>query len=218
MRIAAAAGCLLALVLAAAACHDGGLSACFEADVQAYPAGLPGDSAAFFHWPASDQPVRVYAEPPASFQAQVDSGLRLWVGAFRCGEFRASLVADSTTADIVVRNPSSLPPIPLAHHVAADSTDACRGRTDVFVDLTDVVERPIRSYIAPASVDSALIRSCFRFVTAHELGHALGIFQHSPDPADLMYSVPRRRVLTAADRYTIQTLYHAAATLTPAPR
>ncbi len=214
----AAAGYVLAVAVAAAACrNDGGLSACFEPDAVAYPASLPGDSAAFFSWPASYQPVRVYAEPPASFQAHVDSGLRLWVAGFRCGELNARLVSDSTTADIVVRNPTSLPP-PQALSLHVDSTNACRGRTDLFVDSTNVVLRPIRVFLAPASVDSALIRSCYRFVTAHEIGHALGLFRHSPNPEDLMYSVPRRRLLSPSDRYTIELLYHAPPTLRPAGR
>ena len=222
MRHLAALAAVGALAAAAAACHDSvGPGACFEPNATAYFFNVPGDTNGVFHWPSSSMPVRVYAEPVGELQRNVDSTMVLWVNAFRCGELSLSRVADSVGADIVLRNPTSLPPIPPAPtpvSVAADSINACRGRTDVQLDTLGRIQRPIRSYVAPQGIDSAATAACYHFVVAHEFGHALGLFQHSPDPLDLLYSTPRRRALTANDRYTVQLLYHTPPTFTPTPR
>lgn len=218
-RLAALAVPLVALAAATAACHDSpGIGACLEPDATAYAFNAPGDTTAVFHWPTSFMPVRVYAEPMGELQQNVDSAMVLWANAFRCGELSLRRVTDSTTADIVVRNPTSLPPQPSPIGLAADSVNACSGRTDVQVDTLGRIQRPIRSYVAHLGVDSAATAACYHFVVAHEFGHALGLFQHSPDPLDLMYPIPRRRLLTPDDRYTIQLLYHTTPTLAPTPR
>jgi len=49
--------------------------------------------------------------------------------------------------------------------------------------------------------------------TAHELGHALGLFLHSSDPDDLMYGRPTADALSPRDVATLQTLYHSAPTV-----
>jgi predicted Zn-dependent protease len=214
------AGLTLALAAAGAACSDGvGTHACFDSGVQPYAYHAPGDTSVVFRWPAAFHPVRVYAEPTRLLPGDVDTAMRVWVNAFRCGELSLLRVTDSAAADIVVRAPAALPPFgPASVTVAADSVTACRGRTDVELDTAGRVLRPIRSYIAPASLDSASVAACQRFVSAHELGHALGLFSHSSDPADLMYAQPWRRLLTARDRYTIQLLYHRDPTVAPEPR
>ena len=221
-RLAALAAALALAAAAAAACHDSvGVGACFDPDGVAYFFNVPGDTNDVFRWPSSFQPVRVYAEPAGELQRNVDSAMVLWVSAFRCNELALQRVTDSVGADIVVRNPVTLPPIPPAPgpvSVAADSVNACRGRTDVQLDTLGRLQRPIRSYVAPQGIDSAATAACYHFVVAHEFGHALGLFQHSPEPLDLMYSTPRRRVLTANDRYTIQLLYHTTPTIQPSPR
>lgn len=215
----AAAGIALALALAAAAaCNDTSVSSCFEPNVAAYEFNPPGDTNDVFHWPASYLPVRVYAEPVGRLQDNADSAMRLWVNAFRCRELSMLRVADSTAADIVLRNPVALPAPAAGLHFAADSVGACTGRTDVSIDAQNRIERPIRSYVAPQNLDTAAVSACYHFVVAHELGHALGLFQHSSDPGDLMYPVPRRRALSAADRFTIQILYNTPPTMAPTPR
>jgi predicted Zn-dependent protease len=61
-------------------------------------------------------------------------------------------------------------------------------------------------------MDTAEVR---RFV-AHEMGHVLGLAQHSPLSTDLMHelagvaAIPTRR-----DRATLQALYHTAPEITP---
>jgi len=214
-----AAGVALGAALAgAAACRDSSVSSCFEPNASAYFFNPPGDTNGVFRWPATYIPVRVYAEPAGELQRNVDSAMFLWVGAFRCGELSMTRITDSSLADIVVRNPAVLPAPRAALHFAADSVGMCTGRTDVALDGANRLERPIRSYVARVGIDSAATAACYHFVVAHELGHALGLFQHSGDVADLMYPVPRRRALSDADRYTIQLLYHTPPSIPPTPR
>jgi predicted Zn-dependent protease len=208
-----------ALLALLAACHDSvGPGRCFEPNVQAYGFALNGDTNLVFHWPASYLPVRVYAEPVGNLPANTLAAMALWVGAFRCSELSLAVAADSTHADIIVRNP---PFLPLAARAAAelraDSVGACTGVTK-FDTVGTTLAGPIRSFVSPVSTDTVAVASCYHFVTAHELGHALGLFVHSADTSDLMYTTPRRRVLSAADKYTIQLLYHTTSKLAPAPR
>jgi predicted Zn-dependent protease len=62
------------------------------------------------------------------------------------------------------------------------------------------------------------IANCLARVTAHEIGHSIGLFQHSNNPGDLMFGVPAVRAPSPRDRSTAQVLYHTKATLVPAPR
>lgn len=203
-----------------AACHDNvGPGACFEPNAIGYPFwNEQADSTFSFRWPASYMPVRVYAESTGELVANATAGMTLWIGAFRCGELSLALTADSTHADIIVRNPQSLPAAGLADIVmAADSVGACTGVT-LFDTTGTALNGPMRSYVSPRATDSVAVANCYHFVTAHELGHALGLLHHSLDTADLMYSSPRHRTLSAADRYTIQVLYHTNPTIGPPPR
>jgi predicted Zn-dependent protease len=219
----------VALLLAAAAlgavtaCHDNvGPAACYEPNAQFYGFWLGSDTSMIFHWPSSYNPVRVYAEPTGALPANVLNAMALWAGAFRCGELSLTVASDSLHADIIVRNPPNLPAVrlPYTHALHADSSGACTGVTHFTVnaDSTALVG-PMRSYVSPfPGADSSLVASCYHFVTAHELGHALGILAHSPDTNDLMYAAPHRAYLTADDKYTIQLLYHLTSRIAPPPR
>jgi hypothetical protein len=213
---------LLPALVLLAACHEGlGPGACFEPSAQAYNFDLAGDTNFVFHWPSSYMPLRVYAEPAGDLPANVQAAMQLWAGAFRCGEVFLTTATDSTHADIIVRNPQSLPAAaPATHAMHADSVGACQGVTHFDLDSAgNALAGPMRSYVAPfPGADSASVASCYHFVTAHELGHALGILSHSPNPADLMYVSPTHRFLTESDRYTIQLLYHTPSKLGPPPR
>jgi hypothetical protein len=210
-----------AAALVVAACqNDAGPGQCFESGATSYPFVMPGDPTAWFHWLPPDYPVRVYAEPVGDNVANTDTAIVLWLSAFRCGELNLVRWSDSNTADIVVRNPPVQPPFtPTTFATAADSTSACRGRTDIPAwDSSLVFPRPIRSYVWPMGVDPAATASCYRFVTLHELGHALGLFAHSPDTLDIMHFRPRRRAISINDRYTVQVLHSYQPSLRAAPR
>jgi len=215
---------LAAAVALLAACRENVSTAqCFEPNAVAYDFDYNGDTTIVFHWPGSYMPVRVYAEPTGELPADVQTAMQLWTSAFRCRELSWVAATDSTHADIIVRNPISLPAAPparTARAMHADSVGACHGVTQFVTDTTGTaLSGPMRSYVAAfAGVDSATAASCYHFVTAHELGHALGLLSESPNPDDIMYTSPWRLALTESDRYTIQILYHVASKLGPPPR
>ena len=202
------------------ACFDPGRNTCFDSNGWDYGYALGGDTTLVFHWPADRMPVRFYADATGDLRANVLSGLNTWVNAFNCQEAEFQLVTDSTTADVVVRRADVLPAARAGTVVlASDSVGVCRGVTEQQIDSALTLTGPFRIFIAPLGVADSLARAgCYRMVATHELGHTLGLFAHSADSADIMYPVPRRSTLSIDDRYTIQKLYHRAATIQPAPR
>ena len=218
-RLLAGGAALYGAALALAACTSDDPSRCFEPDPTSYAFHVPYDTTRWFRWPGGFYPVRVYAENTGSLQVNTDSAIAVWLGAFRCGELSMVRWADSTSADVIVRNPPFQPPVLVGTRIlAVDSINACRGRTDVDTISADTIARPLRAHVWPQGIDAAATEACYRFVTAHELGHALGLFMHSLDPQDLMYTSPRRRVVSVNDRYTIQILYHSIPPMAAAPR
>lgn len=215
LRWSLAGPALYAAALAlAAACASDSPERCFEPDATAYQFHDPLDPSAVFHW-TTPWPVRIYAEPVGALRANTDTAVAIWLSAFRCGELSLRTWSDSGTADIVVRNPPAQPVLTArAHTFAADSINACAGvTTSEPWDSTGAFARPIRFYVWPMGADSAATEACYRFVTLHELGHALGLLMHSTDTLDIMHSRPRRRALSVNDRYTIQVLYSWTPTL-----
>ena len=209
-----------ATVALAAACHDDGPNTCYESGAWSYGYALAGDTTLIFRWPADRMPVRFYAEQTGDLRADVLAGLTTRVNGFRCQEAEFQLVGDSTIADVIVRRADTFPPLVAgALVVAADSVGACIGRTDGYYDSTLTLTGPIHSYVGPLGApDSASLAGCYRMVTAHEIGHALGLLAHSRSAEDLMYTTPRRGTLSLDDRYTLQKLYHDTPTIRPAPR
>jgi hypothetical protein len=93
----------------------------------------------------------------------------------------------------------------------------CEGATDFDTVATRFeLSVPLHVYVNPLvpSNDPDLAR-CLRVTTAHELGHSLGIFQHSPDVNDLMFSAPAVDPLSQRDINTVQTLYHFPSDMVP---
>lgn len=214
----AVAGSLALALVVAAACADRPLGDCLEPNAQIYPFSLPGVNGKYFHWPRNRMPLRVYAETPLIAPAEA-AGI-VWTNAMHCAELSFVRVNDSSVADIVVRNPGAMPPAPKAAiSAAADSVGACTGRTDFEIDADTNLVPPMRIYIVAKSIvtDTVAIAGCYRFTVTHEIGHALGLFRHSSDPDDQMYSAPYRRLLTINDRSTVQRLYNTTPTMSVAP-
>jgi predicted Zn-dependent protease len=172
-----------------------------------------------FAWPASRLPMKIYAEDALDYPARTERAIAQWKAQFLYGEFDAELVSDSNAADVIVRPepaPASGPIVPLRLHRRARE---CEGATDLAIDLdTRQIVLPMRIYVEPVVAESAALESCLDLTIAHELGHALGIFQHSPDAADLMAADPSATAPSERDRATAERAFHSPTTLTVVDR
>jgi predicted Zn-dependent protease len=83
------------------------------------------------------------------------------------------------------------------------------------VGLDTLIRLPFRTTIVPRSggASSEDLQECLRRATAHEFGHALGLFQESDDPTDLMHFLPSAVALSARDITTLEALYHSTPTV-----
>lgn len=180
-----------------------------------------------FHWPANRLPVRFYADTRSNMAFLVGRAVRIWEAQFLYGEFRGTLVSDSTNADVFVcwgdceaGAPDSVP-----IDVPPDTTppNSCTGMTDFDFDTTGFGMRsPIRVSLrllsgAPASPER--LQGCMRRMAIHEIGHALGLLRHSSFPDDIMFGSPdSTNIPSEFDRRSIELLYHTPPTIAPPPR
>ena len=168
-----------------------------------------------FHWPLERLPVRVWVEDAIDLPADMSRAITTWRDQFLYHEFDGVIVTDSTQADVIVR--SGPPPGPKLSTMRLPSALApeCSGATDVDVsdDHRDL-RLPVRIYVDANSVpDAPGVPECVALTAMHELGHALGIFRHSPTPTDLMYADPTVSEPSERDRNTAEVLYHVPSTL-----
>ena len=180
-----------------------------------YDSAGPREDTLSFHWPRNALPVRVWVENQHSVPDRVLEGIALWRPAFLYGEWDAKLVGDSSAADVIIRTMQP-PPAPPAALRFRTSFQSCQGATDIDTVATRRQLRiPIRSYIDASLPNAPDITACLRTVSAHELGHTLGLFQHSPDSLDLMFASPGVDALTDRDIGTAVSAYHYPAAMLP---
>ncbi|MGH7591836.1 MAG: hypothetical protein ACREL2_10395 [Gemmatimonadales bacterium] len=176
----------------------------------------------WFHWPQSRLPVRIWADTSGGLglPGHVRDGIALWKQVLQYGEYDAVLVPDSTQADVLVYSgvPSDTAGIfPVRMHSMAPQ---CSGATDIRVSSPDhhKLLLPTRIYIEnkyPLGQDSTTW--CLGLTVAHELGHSMGLFQHSDSADDLMSSNPLVPAPTVRDASTVLFLYHFRSDLVPVP-
>ncbi len=173
-----------------------------------------------FHWPTNRLPVRFYAEPRGNLPVLLASAVDAWARQFLYGEFSGVMVGDSTGADVIVRWTDSVPPV-----VPPDNgppVKACGGVTQGTLDSTGTAfAGPFETQIQILSgtvFTAGQVQACVARTTVHEMGHALGLLQESPDSQDIMAATPLVRQPSAGDRRTVEALYHTAPTLGPPPR
>jgi len=173
-----------------------------------------------FHWPRSRLPVKIWAQDTLHLPVHVEHGIDLWKSAFLYGEFDAVRVADSNTADVIVRAESPAKVTPSVGSLRSVGAPECEGGTDIVPPLGSLqIQYPVRVFILPR-FDPALpgVDECLALTTAHELGHAIGIFTHSPVDTDIMFLDPVVSVIGARDRVTIERAYHYEPSLGVAAR
>ena len=167
-----------------------------------------------FHWPRSRLPVKIWVEDTLNLPSHVRAGVDQWQAAFLYGEFTAVPVADSGTADVLVRLGT---PVKGGFDVVrlASAAPECEGGTDFELPVgSHELQPPIRVFINPRfDPASPGVDTCLALTTTHELGHAIGIFEHSPLATDIMFGDPVVATLSARDRATAEAAYHLPPTL-----
>jgi hypothetical protein len=174
----------------------------------------PGLDTLSFHWDRTHLPVRVWVEDSDDLPAHIARAIDVWEAAFLYREFEATRVDDSTAADVIVLSGSPGDPKLRVTRLSAVAPE-CDGATDVEVNEANTELRlPIRVFIDPHFFpDDANLQRCLALTSIHEMGHALGIFAHSPFPEDIMYLDPDVEQLSERDRRTVETAYHTPPTL-----
>jgi hypothetical protein len=173
-----------------------------------------------FHWPRARLPVKIWVEDTLDLPKHVENGIERWKAAFLYGEFDAVRVSDSNAADVIVSTMTVLKSAFPVSRLASTAAPECEGGTDfVLPPGSRVIQVPIRVFVIPR-FDPALpgVSECLALTTTHELGHAIGIFAHSPEATDIMYSDPIVPVLSARDRATIERAYHLDPNVTATAR
>jgi hypothetical protein len=163
-----------------------------------------------FTWPRDRGTVTFWAQDTLDLPARVDRAIATWQGQFLYGEFRGTRVGDSAIADVLVFGRGA-PQAPFLQARAAE----CEGVTDVRIDqVTRLLTLPIRVYVLPRfDVADPGVSACLDLTTTHEVGHGIGLFEHSDDPSDLMYFNPTVAGPSDRDRNTAQRAYHTPSTV-----
>jgi hypothetical protein len=224
MKIAAAVPILFILIaaLAGLSCADITSPSRSEAyEWRLITATGPGTTDTLsFHWPRSRLPVKIWTEDTLNLPAHVQDGIDKWKAAFLYGEFDAVRVSDSSLADVVVRAGPAVKGGFSITRLESSLAPECEGATDFDLPAgSREIQAPVRVFINPRFVPSTPgVDECLGLTTTHELGHAIGIFAHSPVTTDIMYSDPSVSELSVRDRATAERAYHVEANLTVTAR
>ena len=157
----------------------------------------------------------------AALQAALENGIAVWNSAALYNEFKLEATTDLASADAVLLFASTPTPVDAGNCPPGGSaayTTFClddSGEHLAFFPLPSGGETRVK-FIVTLRNQNPLDSESVRRLVAHELGHVLGIGQHSNQPTDLMFG----GVLTRAepgprDRGTLQVLYHTVPEITP---
>ncbi len=177
-----------------------------------------------FHWPVERLPVRFYAQPTGNLPFLMQRAIDAWAGLFLYGEFTGELVGDSGAADVIV-HADSAPDVPPDQ---GPPVYACEGNvhspgsppgTVTWDPLTKAIDGPLQLDVRIlGAYSTGQVAACLRRTAIHEVGHALGLFLHSPSSGDIMYAPPQIDFPSEQDRRTAEVLYHTTPTILPASR
>jgi hypothetical protein len=163
-----------------------------------------------FHWPRSRLPVKIWTQDTLDLPAHIAGAIDQWKAAFLYAEFDAVEVPDSNAADVIVRADSPAKLAVSGNRLESRRAPECEGGTDIVPPIgSQQIVYPVRVFLLPRfDPASPGVAECLALTATHELGHALGIFTHSPVETDIMYVDPVVATLSARDRATIERAYH----------
>ena len=172
-----------------------------------YYAAITRDGATL--WPANKMPLRVHIKSDdgvAGFKPQYTQILKTafeeWSKASQ-GKVTFKFVDDADGADILcswTSDPSKL------------KTRANSGLTLIQADQTGIIEAAtVVILTVPTNELYGVSDNDMKSTSLHEVGHALGLQGHSPNPADIMFFggglADIKRDITERDRQTLMRLY-----------
>lgn len=185
---------------------------------------------AVLRWP-SGSTIRVHvAGGPQANRAQLlltafDTGARAWNERALYAEYELVSATQLSAADVVLRWSDESPPVittdcvPVLGRAATTfcltNPDPAQARLHVFPLLNDEAPSNVRMIVTILGAEAAQSDRVMRLV-AHELGHVLGLAQHSLNAQDLMYGGDlTRATLSVRDASTVQILYQTRPTIVP---
>lgn len=217
---------LCAVIALVAACDSPTVPPRLLTDVYDYR--LRAGSLKVLRWPIGTT-VRVYvaadadAARTAALENGFENGANGWNAASLYGEVRIERTANLADADAVLLFSSTLPPVETGNCPPGGGSAATTLCLDPQ-DPTRLAVFPLRNggggkvkfLVTIRSVSPLDVESVRRLV-AHELGHVLGIAQHSSRQTDLMFPETNltRAEPSPADRATLHVLYHSRPDITP---
>jgi len=217
---------LLALAVLITACDSPSVPERLLTDVYDYR--LRTNGLQVLRWPIGTT-VRVYvtadADPArtSALESAFENGANGWNAAALYGEVRLERTTNLSDADAVLLFSSTLPPVETSNCSpggGSAATTLCldpqdQSRLAVF-PLRNGGGGNVKFLVTIRSVNPLDVEAVRRLV-AHELGHVLGIAQHSSRQTDLMFPETNltRAEPSPADRATLHVLYHSRPDITP---
>ena len=177
-------------------------------------------------WPAGSR-VRVYPAPGTDTAANIalenalDAGAQAWNDALLYNEVRIERTTELEAADAVLLFSGTARPVDVSSCLPRGGfayTTFClteAGNRLAVFPLQNGAASRVKFLITISSMSPVNAEAVRRYV-AHELGHVLGLAQHSPRASDLMYGdILTRDEPSLGDRATVQVLYHTRADIVP---
>lgn len=157
------------------------------------------------HWPASKGKIKVYSEPAVAVQGYRSSlgntlkkSFQRWSAA-SAGKVQFEFITDRSAADIVCQWVDS----PAALKSSAEGGEARLQFSLQGIRHVDILVLTMDNLTGKPISDVEIESTCL-----HEIGHAIGLSDHSPNPNDIMYfSLTAKHEISARDVETLRMIY-----------